>query len=178
MALLRLAATGLAVALVACTSATPTSPSPTPKPLATTSVGPAPTAVAIIGGWTFRESSGAFAIDYPETWQGGWQDHFELVNATPGMPKATFEIFPLGKQSYQIPPTAPTLSIATGFGTLTGYRFKAPDVYGGAPYYAEVIATRFHAGGRDWAVEAVVLELRREDTIAAMLGLLRTLRPT
>ncbi|MGH2378371.1 MAG: hypothetical protein ACRDGT_07825 [Candidatus Limnocylindria bacterium] len=176
-----LASTALAVVLAACTYSTPPPPSP-PPPSAT----PAGSPVAKISGsvvasadgrHTFSESGGAFVVDYPSTWQGGSQDHFRIVNATPGFPKATLEIFPNGKQSYQVPPTAPTLQIPTGFGTLTAYRFKAPDVYGGAPYYAEVISTRFRAGGRDWAVEAVLLEQRREEMLAIVLDLLRTLRP-
>lgn len=175
-----LASTALAVVLAACTYSAPLPPG-SPPPSTT----PAGTPVARIlgsvvasadGRQTFSESTGAFVIDYPSTWQGGSQDHFRIVNVTPGFPKATFEIFPNGRQSYQVPPTAPTVQIPTGFGTLTAYRFKAPDVYGGAPYYAEVISTRFRADGRDWAVEAVLLEQRREEVLAIVLDFLRTLR--
>jgi hypothetical protein len=128
------------------------------------------------GRVSFREGEGAFVIDYPATWQWSSQDHFRIVNATPGYPKATVEIFPSGKQSYRAPSSASTLQIQTGFGALAGYQFKAPDVYGGAPYYAEVISANFRAGGHDWAVEAVLLEQRREETLSIVLDFLRTLR--
>lgn len=129
------------------------------------------------GRLSFRHGSGAFVIDYPATWQWSSHDHLRIVNATAGYPKATFEIFPRGKQSYGAPSSASTLQIQTGFGALAGYRFKATDVYGGSPYFAEVVSASFRTGGREWVVEAVLLEQRREDMLAIVLDFLRTLRP-
>jgi hypothetical protein len=74
------------------------------------------------------------------------------------------------------PPDASLLEIQTGFGKLVGHRFRAPDVYGGDPYYAEAISAAFTASGRDWAVEVVLPQQRRVDMLAIVLEFLRTLR--
>jgi hypothetical protein len=129
------------------------------------------------GRVSIREASGAFAFEYPSTWQGAHADHMRIVNATPGYPKATLEVFQAGSESYRVPRDASSFEITTGFGPLVAHRFKAPDIYGGAPYYAEVISSRFQAGGREWVIEAVLLQIRRDEMIEIVVDLLRALRP-
>lgn len=174
------AVAALMAILAACTSAAGTPPSARPSVSAAAS--PAPTAMGSVvaaadGKQTFTERTGAFAIDYPATWQRGAPENgFGIVNATPGFSKSTLDIAPSGMASYPVPATATTLEIPTGLGTLTAYRFRAPGIYGGDPYYADVISTRFRAGGREWVVEAVLLEWGRDKTIAVLLDIFRTLR--